>query len=292
MGRHDPNIDDRLLSRIQKLLALADPQHNDSQAQIDAALVKVSQLLEKHSITMQDVEEYKAGSNELVYSTAPVRKVDLDGVISHDKFDAWVINLGSAIANACYCKAIFGPGILIFVGLKRDVDIACFMMMNLVQRLLNLSDQEARVYRDELREVRKRTDDIMIQYKRRKPDYIGDTPRRLMDPILWRQNWLEGASMSLGLRISEARRRERRDMQRAAASNTRAIVTLHEDKINDFLKQEMPWVGSDPIPEDMYEAALNNAGAYHQGLVAGQKIQIQRGVGTTDNHDTLPGGNE
>jgi hypothetical protein len=253
------DLNPKLLSRIQKLLALADPERNDSQAQIEAALNKVSELLQQHSITMQDVEGYEP-EKELVYERVPLWKIDDEGTLIRRKHNQWLVDLSEGIGYANYCETLFSPRGATFIGRKQDVQIASFMLENLFQRLITLSKQEMYHYMQDFKE----------QYGQSAWHTWGDR-----HPKVWRRSWLEGATIALRRRLKKPRWDTELEAKTENDKKSTAIVSMHQNALKAFVEKQFPGIN------ELEETVEVCSHGWLEGHKAGKEIDIQQGIDKT-----------
>jgi hypothetical protein len=252
------NLNPKLLSRIQKLLALADPERNDSQAQIEAALNKVGELLQQHSITMQDVEGYEP-EKELVCEVVQLWKLPNEGTLLERKHNQWLIDLGDGIGYANYCNTFHSWSATTYIGRKQDVQIASFMLENLFQRLIALSHQEMKQY--------------MADYKEQHGKSAWHTWGH-RHPKVWRRSWLEGAASALESRLCKPRQDAYWKAYRSQDENSTAIISLHNDALRKFTQEQFPKLKS----LGNNQIAQSGGHGWSAGHKVGKEIEIQQGI--------------
>ena len=108
-GRDDVK---KIIEKVTKLLALADPKNNPSEGEAIAASVKAQKLLAKYNLTMTDVTGGKKQEKieELSVSVA--------------KGKIWQRILGSIVANSYSCISCYTSNAVFFYGHKTDALLA------------------------------------------------------------------------------------------------------------------------------------------------------------------------
>ncbi len=121
------NVDNKVMSRIRKLLAMAEASESPQEAQIAAA--KAHAMLKEYNLTAVDVELTDSEVQKLTFETGL-------GTLSF-----WVINLTNVIGRAFNCKTFTQTDYTVdedgykykrvrnihFVGIDNDVQVANYM---------------------------------------------------------------------------------------------------------------------------------------------------------------------
>ena len=248
---------EKLIERIKKLLALADPEKNDSQAQIEAALDKVAQLLEEHNLTMEQVEAHE-GHRPITKEFVGVWR-EADHTLYRNIHNHWLVRLGEGIAYANYCIALYGHESVSFIGRAEDVKIASFMFSNLFGRLVAISKVEMHQYMEEYRECTGQSAWRAYGYK---------NARR------YRKEWLEGAAVAIGKRLKAMRQEKLRTIVHNKDEERMAIEVAHDKALNQWLEEHMPWVK----PMERVQYANGPQEAWKEGYDTGNKLQFQSGI--------------
>lgn len=103
--------DTNIISKIEKLLALAG--NNPSEAEAQAALLKAQKLMAEHNLDMAQFQDKPQEKKEAVTE-----------YFKGYHNTAWAISLAKVICNNFRCNLLRSPGYgLVFVGLKEDVAI-------------------------------------------------------------------------------------------------------------------------------------------------------------------------
>lgn len=127
---------EKVLAKVQKLLALADTDRNSSEAEAIAASVAAQKLLAKHNMSMADLDKERREEIDRVYA-------DVDS-----KRFKW--SLGCAVAESYCCKCYAcGKTTIVFYGYKSDALIARRVFQYLVGVCDRLARHTAYEYRKE-----------------------------------------------------------------------------------------------------------------------------------------------
>jgi hypothetical protein len=255
-------MDNRLLERIQKLLALADPTKNDSQAQVEAALEKVTKLLAENDLTMEEVKHHQP-KEDIIEQFVGIFKHD--GTLIGKNHNKWLFDLIDHIAYANYCKPLFSPKGGVFVGKEKDVKIASFMLDNIAYRLIAISREEMNQY---MKEYRERTG--LHPWR----DSYGSR-----HPRIWRREWLEGAVSALGRKLREDRKSKELAAylaQQEGNDQKFALITTHNQTLDSFVKETRPNIKT--VNHDKMIEANGIPEAYNKGHKTGESLAIQQGL--------------
>ena len=128
-------MEKNIISKIEKLLALAG--NNPSEAEAQAALLKAQQLMAEHNLDMAQFED--AGK---------VKKEAVKDYVRGYHNTGWAIHLAQVICNNFRCNLLRAPHYgLVFVGLKEDVAICKAVFTFAAQTLYKNMKKLRRQYR-------------------------------------------------------------------------------------------------------------------------------------------------
>lgn len=140
--------DKNIISKIEKLLALAG--NNPSEAEAQAAMLKAQKLMAEHNLDLAQFKDQPKGEKEAV--TEYFRGYHNTN---------WAISLARVICDNFRCNLLRAPGYgLVFVGLKEDVAI-CKAVFTFAADTLNKNMMKLR---RQYRKVGKSTDGISGDY--------------------------------------------------------------------------------------------------------------------------------
>lgn len=141
-------MEKNIISKIEKLLALAG--NNPSEAEAQAAMLKAQQLMAQHNLDMAQFEE--AGK---------VKKEAVKDYVEGYHNTNWAIRLAQVICNNFRCNLLRASHYgLVFVGLKEDVAICKAVFTFAAQTL----DKNMKKLRRQYRKAGKPTDGISGDY--------------------------------------------------------------------------------------------------------------------------------
>lgn len=261
---------ENLIEKLQKLLALADSEKNDSRAEVEAAMRKVNQLLAENNLTIEQVTaaqtaEEQAISQQLFYAKRSERK----DVLLKDKYCDWFLDLGRHIGYATYCDRLLTPTSVTFIGRAADAQVASFLLSNLFHRLVSLSRTAMHQYMADFKAA------AIAQGK------TGYATNALLghghdNAKIWRLNWLEGAVQSIGETLRKARQAIEHQPGLKESSRALAIIQTNEAAIADYIQVHYP-KAKDVASSKIAYGRYNEAG-YEQGRADGKNIEIQSGL--------------
>ena len=124
--------DKNIISKIEKLLALAG--NNPSEAEAQAAMLKAQKLMAENNLTMKTLNQNKE----------PQKKEVVQEWFEGGQSCQWMRNLGKVIAINFRCDMMVGPGYgLVFIGLKEDARI-CIQVFNFAAHTLEKNMRKIR----------------------------------------------------------------------------------------------------------------------------------------------------
>lgn len=129
---------ERIIEKINKLLALSDQNRNDSEQEAIAASLQVQKLLAKYNLSMADV-------------TGERKEEDVEQTIADvGTGKKWKYNLAYAIANNFACKCFYvGTSQIVFYGYKADIVSARRVFNYLFKVGDRLANQFAKRHRED-----------------------------------------------------------------------------------------------------------------------------------------------
>lgn len=162
--------DKNIISKIEKLLALAG--NNPSEAEAQAAMLKAQKLMAENNLTMETLNSNKE----------PQKKEVVQEWFEGGQSCQWMRNLGKVIANNFRCDMMVGPGYgLVFIGLKEDAKI-CIQVFNFAAHTL---EKNMRKIRRQYRKQGLSTEGISGDYSRGFIKGLSDKFKEQVD----RNNW-------------------------------------------------------------------------------------------------------
>jgi hypothetical protein len=248
---------EKIMKKISDLIAKA--ERTEFEAEKDSYWTKAHELLDKYAIDLADLRRTNAQAVTLVH-----KGTSLDKISTTPGY--WFKPLAGAIATYVGVQGIHWKGDqnihVIYIGSENQVDIALFMFMNLVVRLLGDCDRATRIAVKEGR----------INDSGKKGVHRGEPHRKT-----WRSAFMQEACNSLGQRLLRiARERD---------ANSSAIVVFSKSEIDQFLKESFGEVE----PGKPLRAGALAKDARLAGRKAGEDIELQQGLegGNKTVRDTL-----
>jgi len=130
-------MDTALVSRIKKLLALADPTRNPNAEEAQAALLKARQMMAEHGLTEAAIA---MGSDRPQEET--VKEASVGGGLEVEVWEEWfAVNIAKAFRCRAYLRpSRYGKEIRVF-GRETDVAVAVEAIMTMRTVAYHLSDR-------------------------------------------------------------------------------------------------------------------------------------------------------
>jgi len=188
-------VDQNLIDKLQKILALTtSPVEGEAQA----AAAMLAKLLEKHNLSMADLEQKGAA--------APgVREMGVD--LGKAAF-TWKLDLAEAIADYYFCFGMVDRyrKTVVFIGRPDNVESLKMLYNWLIDQIKRISTDERKAHTEQTSEH--------------------------IDPLRWQVHFGVGAVDRLKMRLAEERERVRND------AGTMALVIHHQTEIGDFMEDK------------------------------------------------------
>lgn len=196
-------IEQKIIERIQKLLALSGNNTNENEAA--SALAKAQALLQEYNLEMAEVQKRtgKKSSYERLQFASESR-------------DEWRRQLMGIVAKHCFCKALFyrlrDKNETVLIGEKQNIEATRMMYAFIERQLLFLAEKG------------------LEQYKRR----ISSATHGRM----WKMNFFDGAVAIIRERLEE----EQRHFE-ARANECTSLIVLKDKELATAIKTFYPKVG-------------------------------------------------
>lgn len=168
---------EKVLNRIRKLMALADPERGGTSGEVENATKMVSELMAKHNLVMSQVD---------AHNKEPEINVEEQTAFTFRKWSRWEIELCAAMRYLCDVEPILSkeialrngkPGRVLkikFVGERHDVAIAV-EMYNILYDKINSGVKRYRVCADRLSYARGFVYEILSRVKKQKENRDAGT---------------------------------------------------------------------------------------------------------------------
>lgn len=136
-------VDEKILNRIKKLLALAGENGftNDNKNEANAAFKKAAALMEKHGLAIADVNAETGEVSDIM--NVKIRQ-------GQGKYKIWANQLAAILAKCFDCKVILvGPENQAFIGTKSDVELCIWYYNFLKIRIARGASKKFHYVRDQ-----------------------------------------------------------------------------------------------------------------------------------------------
>lgn len=257
-----------LIERIQKLMGVT-AERGATPHEAEIAASKIGELLLKYKLDLAEVKGVKPDT-EMGYDVP--HDVDAKGnKIYRSKLymPEWMNHLAVSIGHLNFCEVV-GNEISIYLGLKKDVELAVYMFESLLHQI-------------RLRAIAANREWVKQKYGGAQPRdemYGGNHPRA------WRESWTQGACSALASKFfAEVRRRN----EHTANAQTSALVVDKQAKARSYAETRYPvWYGiQEPSAKAIKKSestrrepsrAFSNE-AFTRGHKAGESMSVNQGIG-------------
>jgi hypothetical protein len=233
--------DERIISRIRKLMELADASKNDNTQEVEQAAIKALELLERHNLEMFDVLASESDEGEIIRYAFSIAE-------RRNEQKTWKRYLIYAIAATGFCRAFEDPKDatrIILIGRATDCQVVAELFNTLARRmiLIGVADRE-----------------LAVALGHAEGGAAG--PR---NPKTWFNSFLIGAAVAVGERlyIMKAERE-------VVRSDSKALMVLTDEKINDYIEEKMRILPGGRAPQNKHV----NQEAVQRGMRAGQQLNL------------------
>lgn len=231
--------EEKILSRIQKLLALA-TSNNEAEAALAAS--KAQTLLVEYNISEEELNGYSNEKSEKVVEIRTKGK-------NNQNRSNWFITLAHTLALPNLCKLLTsGSGGLIWIGKPTNIEVAQYLFDTLSRDLLRIADMQFAIYK----------------YTN---EYNGEAWKTIHGKT-WKNNFYFGAIQTIGERLRANLRQLEYDH-----SNLNALVVQNDVELKEYMRNHYPRLTS-----NRQNLNINRA-AYEAGKATGRSISFGRGVG-------------
>lgn len=262
----------KIIEKLKKLAALADPSRNDCVNETALAAEKIRALLREHGLEMADVgslDEDAGARLEITEDWVDVEAKMYGPVLSLEAAD-WQIAMAIAASSLCDCQIygtlkVHGPQ-MVFVGTKEDIAAAKATFVAWSELARTRAERL-------LRERRDRYYDKYIAASSAIDPIISDTVKnvfcKMRDEKKWRASFLFGFAMQLSVRIKEMKNAEREDHSESGERWSLIVQDKHS-AIHQFLS-------SMNFEKNMMEPDLNefDTAAMMSGSVAAHAVSLE-----------------
>jgi hypothetical protein len=262
-----------LIGKLQALLQYT-VERGCTADEAEAAAKKINDLLVKYNLSLAEVRDVEPDT-EMGYAV-PMDK-NADGkTIRHYKMPDWLHRLAVSIGRLNFCEVV-GNDTAIYLGLKKDGELAVYMFETLVRQLRQQVVTEHRTW-------------VKAQWGERQPK---ETMWGSNHPRVWKESWLEGAASALTSRFFwETWERE---TEKNPTPSTALVLDKRATAIAYAKSQYPRWFGIGITEEEREQANKEaekeekrerdnqrNHDAYMAGYKKGESITVTPGLGGSD----------
>lgn len=245
-------VEDKLITKIRKLILLS--KHNENENEAALAAAKAQELLIMHNLSITEIEiEQHTEPEESI--TAQQYDHKKEGRKNEEK---WRVLLASAVARSNLCKVIHIGGYrssLSWIGKPSNIEVAIYMYETLVSDIEFIADRRWKQVLM-LREISEVHPEINI---------FEDETLYTIHGKEWKNNFYLGAVDAIDIRLKEGM------SQLQENNNITALVTLNEAALDDFINNKWSKLRT-------YKVNQGYGAGYRAGRAAGREIQFRRGI--------------
>ncbi len=194
-------MNDKLIDRVRKLLALSDKTRNTSESEALAALEKAQSLMEEHNLSMSEIE-----LNEKLHEIVEKREQ-----FTSNRPSSWVGMIYGAIYNNIFSCTYYQQKDLnrntfkyVFVGTPSNLELANHFCRYIIRAIEDISDLE------------------MYKYKKSGGTENGKT---------WRSSFCYGAAIRVIERLREKYNKSVANVQQ------QGLVRVQKQAVNEYLEK-------------------------------------------------------
>ena len=244
-------VEDTIIKKIQKLLALSNKNSNENEAA--AAAAKAQELLIQHNLTMSRVESADFSKREAVsHVYKPIFK--------QNKIN-WKIDLANTVAKANLCSILTSGRSLIWIGKLSNIEVAEYLWATLCQDLEDICDRKWNEI-IKLRDLEKQTGIHLFT----------DYDMRYVHGKTWKNSFYYGAIATISERLNATKKNLSTDQ------NINALIVLSDKEVQNYISKTWPRLGHN-------NTSFNIMGsAYNSGKEAGKSVQFRQGMGAGGTH--------
>ena len=248
-------IDDALLKRIKKLLALSTSSNEHEAA---AAAAKAQALMFEHNLVMAQVEgvDLAPDLTKVDKTYATIESKPGDGT-------EWQRDLADYVARSSFCKVLYsGSRRLIWIGRKPDVEMAQYTFSFLTAELRRLRDEYGK---ERWAEAKAEAKARGITFHQWESESKWDYSR--VHPLEAKNQWIRGAVDGVGRKMLD----EFRSRQKATEQST-ALVAVRGAELDAYMEDHFPKIGT-------RRSASAYGADYMAGVKHGQSMSVRPGIG-------------
>lgn len=244
-------VEDTILKKIKKLLALSNKNSNENEAA--AAAAKAQELLLQYNLSMAQVESTDFEKRERV--SHEYREIFRQNKIN------WKVDLANTVATANLCHILTSGRSLIWIGKPSNIEVAEYLWATLADDLESICDRRW----NEIVKLREMERDTGISV-------FTDYSLRYVHGKTWKNSFYYGALNTISQRLNETKKNLRVD------ENMNALIVLSDKEVETYIKKTWPRLRHSSNSLNLYGSA------YESGKTAGRNIQFKQGMGAGGTH--------
>lgn len=239
-------VEDTIIQKIKKLIALSKRNTNENEAASAAA--KVQELLLQYNLSMSQVESKDYEKREHV-------KHEYRSIFQQNRIN-WKIDLANTVARANLCNILTSGARLIWIGKPSNIEVSEFLFTTLAHDLEDICDKRwADIQK--LRTLEKVHGTTLFQ----------DHSLRYVHGKTWKNSFYYGAIATINQRLNETKK------NLSANPDMKALIVVNDKEVEQYIKQTWPRLGHNNYSLNLYGSA------YESGKAAGRTIQFKQGMG-------------
>ncbi len=248
-----------IISAVTKLMRLADdPRTNENEAA--AAAVKAAEMLEKYNL---DMAIFHPEEQEDIVLKSIEQK--LSNGLPNRNLIKWKQEFAIGLGRFFSCEVLVGGKTTIYIGFKRDVEIASYIYETITRKIDQLATAKTKEYSAQFENVK---------------TLRGNVARNV-----WRRSWAEGAAQGVlkTLRDKDEERKAKYDRQSSA------LILQRYEQAREWSKQRFPNAYRERRlrKHDKYDYNNLNYGAWSEGYAEGKKIEVDLALSRGDKRGEL-----
>ena len=244
-------VEDSIILKIKKLLALSKKNSNENEAASAAA--KAQELLIQYNLDMSRIDSADFEKRERVSH-------EYQEIFRQNRIN-WKVDLASTVSRANLCKILTSGRSLIWIGKKSNIEVAQFLWETLAR---DLEDICAKRWNDILK-LRSLED----KYSQ---GLFTDYTLRYVHGKTWKNSFYYGALNTIGERLSETKKSLSED------KNINAVIVFNDKEVERYVKSVWPRLNNSSSSFNLYGSA------YNSGKETGKNIQFKQGMGAGGTH--------
>jgi hypothetical protein len=244
-------VEDSIILKIKKLLALSKKNSNENEAA--AAAAKAQELLIQHNLTMSRIDSADFEKRERVAH-------QYQEIFQQNRIN-WKVDLAVTVSKANLCKILTSGRSLIWIGKPSNIEVAQYLWETLTHDLEDICGH--------------RWNDILKL--RNLADKYGenlftDYSLRYVHGKTWKNSFYYGALNTISERLNETKKNLSQDQ------NISALIIFNDKEVEHYIADTWKHLTHSNSNFNLYGSA------YSSGKEAGKSIQFKQGMGAGGTH--------